>query len=135
MTKEASLPRLVSKGCPRCGGDLVRQSEGPEAEYGCLQCARPSWLRITEGVEPRPAVLMTPEERVAVAPLSPRLLETLRYVGQGMSNREVAAALRVTYAVAKHYIREVKDRLGIEDRQGLIDYWRGTGDVRPLTDS
>lgn len=56
------------------------------------------------------------------AQLSPRLLQTLRLVAADKTNREIAEALGVVQYVAERYVRFIKERLGIETREGLKSY-------------
>ena len=45
-------PKLIMRGCPRCGGDLHRDMMETDIEYACLQCGR----RLTEE-KPRKPIL------------------------------------------------------------------------------
>lgn len=108
-----TLPAL----CSRCdSSNLGRDADG---ETYCMRCGN---VMYTQKPLPPP---LTVAERTRAVTLPPRLMEALRHVADGATNREVAAALQVTHQVARHYIREVKDRLGIESREGLITYWQG----------
>jgi DNA-binding CsgD family transcriptional regulator len=55
----------------------------------------------------------------AVAPggrLSPRELEVLRLVASGRTNREIAAALRISEKTAVNHLTHIFDKLGVDNR-------------------
>ena len=41
-------PRLIKKGCERCGGDLFLQSDKYGEYFGCLQCGSSVETRLRE---------------------------------------------------------------------------------------
>jgi DNA-binding NarL/FixJ family response regulator len=51
-----------------------------------------------------------------VEPLSDRELEVLRCLGQGMSNKEIAAALGIAEGTAKNHMTNILGKLGVLDR-------------------
>jgi two-component system NarL family response regulator len=52
----------------------------------------------------------------ATADLSPRELEVLRLVAQGLSNKQIAYALHIAEHTAKNHVKNVLDKLGTHDR-------------------
>jgi DNA-binding NarL/FixJ family response regulator len=52
--------------------------------------------------------------------LTPRELEILRHVGQGLSNEEVAAALVISHATVKTHVSHILSKLGARDRVQLV---------------
>lgn len=51
-----------------------------------------------------------------VASLTPRELEVLRQVARGLSNREIAAALRISENTVKNHIRNILEKLQMKSR-------------------
>lgn len=48
--------------------------------------------------------------------LTPRELETLALLTQGLSNKEIAAALHCSTRTAKAHVSRILQKLGVEDR-------------------
>jgi len=61
-----------------------------------------------------------PEPRPVAAPLSPREQEVRALVIRGMTNREIAATLRVTENTVKKYVYEVFNKTGASSRVELV---------------
>ena len=71
----------------------------------------------TEAMDiPQPA-----EEETERPVLSPRQVEVLRYLKQGMTNPQIAAQLGVTERTVKAHCQEVYDRLGVPNRTAAVD--------------
>ena len=69
------------------------------------------------------------EERLAV--LTQREREVLALVGQGLSNREIAAELTLSPATARTHVSRAMTKLGARDRAQLVVVAYQTGLVRP----
>jgi DNA-binding NarL/FixJ family response regulator len=69
------------------------------------------------------------EERLAV--LTQREREVLALVGQGLSNREIAAELTLSPATARTHVSRAMTKLGVRDRAQLVVVAYQTGLVRP----
>ena len=67
----------------------------------------------------------SPEEQLQE--LTPRQIEVLRLVAQGLSYKEVAQALFVTEHTVKYHIAEVMNRLQVKHRREAIAYARRAG--------
>ena len=63
-----------------------------------------------------PAVAAQVAERLRKAELSPREVEVLKLIANGLSNKEVASQLGVTEATAKKHMTGVLAKLGARDR-------------------
>ena len=50
------------------------------------------------------------------SPLSPREMEILRYVTQGMSNMEIAQHLNISHQTVKNHMTSILRKLAVEDR-------------------
>ncbi|MEA3222361.1 MAG: response regulator transcription factor [Thermodesulfobacteriota bacterium] len=55
-------------------------------------------------------------------PLSPREMEVLSYVSQGMSNKEIAALLGISYQTVKNHVTSVLRKLRVDDRTQATVY-------------
>jgi DNA-binding NarL/FixJ family response regulator len=77
-----------------------------------------------------------PPSAGALAPeleeLSPRELEILRLVGEGLSNGEIAARLYITLATVKTHVRHVLQKLGLRDRVQAVVLAHRTRLVEPV---
>jgi DNA-binding NarL/FixJ family response regulator len=58
--------------------------------------------------------------------LSPREEEISRLVAEGMSNREVSRALKISESTVKNSLFHVFEKLGISNRVELARYVNGT---------
>lgn len=68
------------------------------------------------------AMEMAEAEQVIDRPvLSPRQVEVLRYLKQGLTNPQIAAHLGVTERTVKAHCQEVYDRLGVPNRTAAVD--------------
>lgn len=57
--------------------------------------------------------------------LTPRELEVMALVAEGLTNAEIAGRLTVTTATAKYHVREVLSRLGVSNRsEAIAQYWQ-----------
>ncbi len=64
----------------------------------------------------QPTAPATPSQQDLVEPLSKRELEILQHLGQGASNKEIAAALFLTEGTVKNHITNVLGKMGVRDR-------------------
>lgn len=64
--------------------------------------------------QPTPSV--PPPQQDLVEPLSKRELEILQHLGQGASNKEIAAALFLTEGTVKNHITNILGKMGVRDR-------------------
>ncbi|HNS22927.1 MAG TPA: response regulator transcription factor [Sedimentisphaerales bacterium] len=58
------------------------------------------------------------------APLTPRQIEVLTLVAQGLTYKEVAARLFLTEPTIKYHMGEIIERLHLENRRQVIEYAR-----------
>jgi two-component system, NarL family, response regulator LiaR len=49
-------------------------------------------------------------------PLSPRELEVLRLIADGMGNKDIAATLEISLSTVKTHVQEILERLAVSDR-------------------
>ncbi len=64
------------------------------------------------------------------APLSAREMEVLTYVTKGMSNKEIAALLRISHQTVKNHITAILHKLDVEDRTQAAIYALRRGWIR-----
>ncbi|AXH96648.1 response regulator [Ornithinimicrobium avium] len=114
--------------------DLVRAVEAGASGY-LLKDAAPAAIVAAIEASARGETLFGPEltERVVAtmrvrrAELSPRELEVLRLVADGMSNREVARSLFVSEATVKTHLNHLFGKLGAESRTAAVASARAAG--------
>jgi DNA-binding CsgD family transcriptional regulator len=63
-------------------------------------------------------------------PLSQRETEILVLLAEGLSNREIAERRVVAYTTVKWYIRQIFNKLGVDNRQEAIERAKALGLVR-----
>ena len=97
-------------------GDQVFDHEGLQA-----------WME--KGVEKAGRSHMT-ESREAFSPLSPREMEILQYVTQGLSNKEIAYSLGISHQTVKNHMTAILHKLDVEDRTQAAVYALRHGWVR-----
>jgi len=71
--------------------------------------------------------LSTPEPQALIAPLSPRELEILQLIAQGLSNREICDRLFLALSTVKGHIRLTFDKLQVQRRTEAIARARELG--------
>jgi len=64
------------------------------------------------------------------APLSARESDVVRCVAEGLTNREIAAKLKLTEHTVKNYLFRIFDKLGVSSRVEVVLYALGTADAR-----
>jgi DNA-binding NarL/FixJ family response regulator len=64
--------------------------------------------------------LCEPDQDTGAVPLSERELEVLRTLAEGMTNKDVAAALFISRATVKSHIENILRKLGASDRAAAV---------------
>lgn len=72
-------------------------------------------------------------QNMAHAPLSARETDVVRCVAEGLTNREIAARLKLTEHTVKNYLFRIFDKLGVSSRVEVVLYALGNGDSRAST--
>ena len=52
--------------------------------------------------------------------LTPREMEVIRMIGDGLKNKEIAKKLFITEATVRHHLSSIYGKLGVEDRLNLV---------------
>jgi DNA-binding NarL/FixJ family response regulator len=102
-----SVIRHVSQGQYVIGGDVLD-------EEGIGDWLLEEFRRFGGGV--------VDEEGPFLAPLSPREMEILELVIQGMSNREIAYHLGISHQTVKNHMTSILSKLGVADRTQAAVY-------------
>lgn len=82
---------------------------------------------VREVMVPAPASFVRDQDRLAALGITPRELEILELMAQGMSNREIAAQVNVSENTVKTHSSRVFDKLGARRRTQAVQMgkeWR-----------
>ncbi|WP_376790421.1 response regulator [Thermoflexus sp.] len=69
---------------------------------------------------PRPARSLSPEDQAALASLTPREREVLRWMAHGLTNREIAERLVVSPNTVKKQVDSILSKLGVHTRAAAV---------------
>jgi LuxR family maltose regulon positive regulatory protein len=106
---EGYVRTFVDLGPPMAALLQRAAAQDVASEYvGCLLAA---FDRAVEAEMPR-----SPQVEVLIEPLSPRELEVLGLVAEGLSNREVGQRLHIAESTVKSHLNNVYGKLGVDNR-------------------
>ncbi len=94
-------------------GYLLKDVEGEELVFAIREVHR-GGRYLPEGVAQR----LT--EHSKSPQLTPREIEVLELVAKGLSNKQIASVLNFTDFTAKAHVRNILEKLGVEDRTGAV---------------
>ena len=94
-------------------GYLLKDVEGEELVHAIREVHRGARY-LPAGVARRLA------ERSGIPQLTPREIEVLELLAKGLSNKEIAGVLNFTGFTAKAHVRNIMEKLGVEDRTGAV---------------
>jgi DNA-binding NarL/FixJ family response regulator len=120
---EEETVELLRRGA--CG--IVTRSVAPDLLVRCIRkvYAGETWLDskgvnwVIEAYRAQASLLTSPRNRVK---LSPKELQIITGVTQGLRNKDIAQEVGTTEQVVKNYLRKVYDKLGVSDRLELALY-------------
>jgi DNA-binding NarL/FixJ family response regulator len=112
----------------RCGvRGIITRSIAPDLLIRCIRKvnAGETWLDnkgvnwVIEAYRAQAAQLTSPRARIK---LTPKELQIISGVTQGLRNKDIAVDVGTTEQVVKNYLRKVYDKLGVSDRLELALY-------------
>jgi DNA-binding NarL/FixJ family response regulator len=119
------------------GSGKILASEIPGAEFVELDSANhilledePAWQRFCDAVLDFTGVAATtvpPADATAFAALTPRELEVLRLLAEGLANAEIAERLGIGEKTVRNHVSHVFDKLGVWTRAQAIVFARDRG--------
>ncbi len=106
---------------------IITRSIAPDLLIRCVRKVHEgeSWLDkrgvnwVIEAYRAQAAQLTSPRQKVK---LSPKELQIISGVTQGLRNKDIAQEVGTTEQVVKNYLRKVYDKLGVSDRLELALY-------------
>lgn len=110
LKPELTLPAWISRRGQIAAGDAARGEASPVLAAETTVAEANGMLQTEAGALPS-----TPIEPL-VEPLSPRELEVLRLIDQGLSNPEIAEKLVLAPSTVKSHINNIYSKLGVQSR-------------------
>ncbi len=99
------------------GGYLVKNASRDEIISAIRRIAAGDSLWSREGLRKITGALSTPRASGELeAPLTKRESEVLRQLALGLSNKEIAQALNISYETVKEHVQHILRKLGVADR-------------------
>ena len=123
----------TQKGCGRCRYCLEGREKYCEEQVSWMQLGGGnSELMIAEasGCTLVPEGLSPEEAAPIFAPLSPREVEILDNIAQGMTNKQVAYALSISEQTVKNHMSSILRKLSVNDRTQAVVYAMRQGWIR-----
>jgi DNA-binding NarL/FixJ family response regulator len=124
--RDADVAELV-----RCGAKgLVLKESSPETLLDCVRRVHAGEQWIDRNTLIRAfgrAVRSERAAREASALLTPRELEIVRMVSQGLRNREIATRLSISEGTVKIHLHNVYEKVGVDGRLELVLYAQDHG--------
>jgi two-component system, NarL family, nitrate/nitrite response regulator NarL len=109
---------------------VVLKDAGPDVLVRCVRTVHEGgqWLdsHVAGRALERLLARETARQRVA-AVLTPREVELVELVSQGLRNKEVAARLGISEGTVKIHLHRIYDKLGVGSRVGLANHVRDKG--------
>ena len=116
--------RLIVIGTPRQRRDLREQLDAtpPDivAEFESLADARESGLHADALLVASPASHADEENGMPVEPLTPREIEVLELVAEGLSNKAIAGRLAISDQTVKFHVASIAGKLGAANRTDAV---------------
>ena len=116
--------RLIVIGTPRQRRDLREQLDGapPDivAEFESLADARDSGLHADALLVAAPVPQADDEDDPLVEPLTPREIDVLELVAEGLSNKAIAGRLAISDQTVKFHVASIAGKLGAANRTDAV---------------
>ncbi len=107
-------------------GFLLKDAPPPQLLHGIRTVASGAALldpEVTRQLVGKFAARIRPTHSPAVeTPLTPRELEVLRLIANGLSNREIATSLFISQETVKTFVSRILTKLGLRDRVQAVVY-------------
>ncbi len=108
------IARAVALGA---AGYLVKNASRDEIIAAIRRSATGEALWSREGLRRVSGALATPRSSAEIdAPLTKRESEVLKQLALGLSNKEIAQALEISYETVKEHVQHILRKLGVADR-------------------
>lgn len=112
---EGRVPDLLGAGAR---GVLARETDGPRLAAALQAVAH--GLVVVDGRLSEGALRTRPSVEPPIEPLTPRELEVLHLIGQGLTNRAIADRLRISEHTAKFHVNAILGKLGAQTRAEAV---------------
>jgi len=116
--------RLIVIGTPRQRRDLREQLDAtpPDivAEFESLADARDSGLHADALLVAAAVARADDEEEQLVEPLTPREIDVLELVAEGLSNKAIAGRLAISDQTVKFHVASIAGKLGAANRTDAV---------------
>lgn len=109
---------------------VVLKEMAPQLLVQCIRRVHEGglWIERTSMARALERVLRREDaERAAAAVLTPREVDVVRCVAQGLRNKEIARRLGINEGTAKLHLHRIYEKLGIDGRVALVLYARERG--------
>ncbi len=102
------------------GGIVAAIFSGVGIWLGLRLTAKPETVVVREVMVPAPADFVRDQDRLRILAITPRELEVLELIAQGLSNKEIAARVFVSENTVKTHLSRVFDKLGARRRTQAV---------------
>ncbi len=111
-------PTYVARAVALGGSGFVHKSEPTEKLVEAIRIAAnggSSWTR--DELRRMTGALATPRVGIDVeVPLTQRESEVLKYLSSGLTNKEIAQSLNISYETVKEHVQHILRKIGVTDR-------------------
>ena len=99
---------------------VVSQDEFADAQRGGQALALETAIELVQPFRPNAGISSQPIHQPLIDPLSPRELEVLAQVAEGLTNREIADRLVIGVSTVKKHITHIYSKLGVNHRTQAV---------------
>lgn len=111
-------PTYIARAVALGAAGFLLKGEGRERIIASIRTAatgETTWTR--EGLRRVTGALATPRLNADVeVPLTQRESEVLKQLAQGLTNKEIALALQISYETVKEHVQHILRKIGVSDR-------------------
>jgi DNA-binding NarL/FixJ family response regulator len=109
---------------------LVRKEASPDVLVDCVRRVHQGQKAIDRDMAAVASARVLRREsavREIAATLTPREIEIVRQVGEGLRNREIADRLSISEGTVKIHLHNIYEKIGVDTRVGLVLYAQEKG--------